>query len=68
MSCGGCKFWSEMIAGTSMVDGEIEAYCLHESMEGKGYHARMVRRGCEFKEIGIPIDHPALREEELRNA
>lgn len=46
-----------------MVDGEIEAYCLHESMAGKSYSARMVRHGCEKYSLGLAIDHPALRAE-----
>jgi hypothetical protein len=46
-----------------MEDGEIEALCLHPSTHGQSYHKRMVRRGCSLKEVGIAIDHPALRQE-----
>lgn len=63
-SCTGCRFWSEMVAATSDVDGEVEALCLHESKAGLSFPERMVRRGCEQYAPGVAIDDPALRENE----
>ncbi len=57
MTCMGCKYWSEMIAGCDG-GGPVKAYCLHPSAANKSYDARMVYRGCDKKEPGEPLDAP----------
>ncbi len=61
-TCGGCKWWSEMIA-SAKGGGPIRAYCFNPKNPAKGYRERMTCDGCELKELGLPVDHPALRAE-----
>lgn len=55
-TCDGCKFWSELIAGT--IGGEVvKAMCLNPQSH---QYQKMVCGGCGEYVPGRPIDDPTL--------
>ena len=55
LPCDGCKYWSELCAG-SMGCGSMEAMCLNS--ESKHY-SNMVHRGCNKYVRGKAVDDPS---------